>query len=114
MQNKQKPLLEQLYEYSPPPPIITSSYGPELNVDWLFKIRILNMQKYVGAVVDVCGSGSNTNLTKFPKPHPMRCNEMSKAHHPPPMPHVSPGWEGVSNVKCITTHRLFVWQCFQL
>jgi hypothetical protein len=23
--------------------------------DWLFKIRIVNMQKYVGAVVDVCG-----------------------------------------------------------
>jgi hypothetical protein len=25
--------------------------------DWLFKIRIVNMQNYVGAVVDACGSG---------------------------------------------------------
>jgi hypothetical protein len=30
--------------------------------DWLFKIRIVNMQKYVGAVVDVCGSGRYTNF----------------------------------------------------
>ena len=27
--------------------------------DWLFKIRIVNMQKYVGAVVDLCGSGGD-------------------------------------------------------
>ena len=30
--------------------------------DWLFKIRIVNMQKYAGAVVDVCGCGSDTNF----------------------------------------------------
>jgi hypothetical protein len=30
--------------------------------DWLFKIRIVNMQKYVGAVVDVCGSDADTNF----------------------------------------------------
>ena len=28
--------------------------------DWLFKIRIVNMQNYVGAVIDVCGSGRYT------------------------------------------------------
>ena len=33
-----------------------------LNVHWLFKIRVVNMQKYVGAVVDVCGSGGDTNF----------------------------------------------------
>ena len=30
--------------------------------DWLFKIRIVNMQNYVGAVVDVCGNGRYTNF----------------------------------------------------
>jgi hypothetical protein len=30
--------------------------------DWLFQIRIVNMQKYVDAVVDVCGSGRYTNF----------------------------------------------------
>ena len=30
--------------------------------DWLFEIRTVNMQNYVGAVVDVCGSGGNMNF----------------------------------------------------
>ena len=30
--------------------------------DSLFKIRIVNMQNYVGAVVDACGSGRYTNF----------------------------------------------------
>jgi hypothetical protein len=30
--------------------------------DWLFKIKIVSMQKYVGAIVDVCGSGGDTTF----------------------------------------------------
>ena len=53
------------------------------------------MQKYVGAVIDVCGSGGDTNLAKIAyAPTPWGTMKCLKPHYPPPMPHVSPGWGG--------------------
>ena len=40
----------------------TFNYNCYQELDWLFKIRIVNMQKYLGAVIDVCGSGGDTAL----------------------------------------------------
>jgi hypothetical protein len=60
------------------------------------------MQKYVGAVIDVCGSGSDTNLTKnCLSPNPMGHNEMFKAPLSPTYAPCSPWWGGFDD-KCIT------------